>query len=153
MPDLAVAFEGAGFADVATVRSSGNVLFTSRPAARATLERRAEAGMRARLGKAFPVIVREVEALRALLASDPFAGFRLPARAKRVVTFLRSAPRTAPALPVARDGARILRLVGEEVVSAYLPGPHGPVFMQLIEQTFGKDVTTRTWDTVARVAR
>jgi len=39
------------------------------------------------------------------------------------------------------------------VLGAYLPTPKGPVFMTLIEKTFGKDVTTRTWDTVAKVAR
>jgi uncharacterized protein (DUF1697 family) len=153
MPDLAAAFEAAGFTDVRTVLSSGNVLFTSRPGARAALERRAEAAVAARLGRPFPAIVREVDALRELLASDPFAAFRLPRAAKRVVTFLRDAPRRAPALPVERDGARVLRLLGDAALSAYVPGPRGPVFMQLIEATFGTDVTTRTWDTVAKVAR
>jgi hypothetical protein len=42
---------------------------------------------------------------------------------------------------------------GGEVFTAYVPSPKGPVFMTLIEQTFGKEVTTRTWDTVAKVAR
>ena len=40
-----------------------------------------------------------------------------------------------------------------EVFSAYLPTPKGPVFMTLIQKTFGTDLTTRTWDTVAKVAR
>jgi hypothetical protein len=42
---------------------------------------------------------------------------------------------------------------GAEIFSAYLPTPKGPVFMTLIEKTFGKEQTTRTWDTVAKVAR
>jgi hypothetical protein len=42
---------------------------------------------------------------------------------------------------------------GREVFSACLRNPKGPVFMALIEQTFGKAVTTRTWDTVAKVVR
>ena len=50
------------------------------------------------------------------------------------------------------DGARILAALGREVFSSYVPGPRGPVFMTLIEKTFGKDVTTRTWDTVKKVA-
>jgi hypothetical protein len=54
-------------------------------------------------------------------------------------------------LPIESDGARILCMRGAEVFSAYLPNPRGPVFMNLIERTFGKDVTTRTWDTVRRV--
>jgi hypothetical protein len=37
--------------------------------------------------------------------------------------------------------------------SAYVPNPKGAAFMTLIEKTFGKAVTTRTWDTIAKVAR
>jgi hypothetical protein len=32
-----------------------------------------------------------------------------------------------------------------------VPSPRGAVFMGLIERTFGKDVTTRTWDTIRKV--
>jgi uncharacterized protein (DUF1697 family) len=96
--------------------------------------------------------VRPVEALRAILARDPYRRFRLEKGAKRVVTFLRRTPRTRIALPVESDGARILCMEGNEVFSAYVPGPRGPVFMKLIEDTFGKDVTTRTWDTLKKVA-
>src|SRR3954469_17791617 len=73
--------------------------------------------------------------------------------AKRVVTFLREPRGNELALPIELDGARILSVQGTEVFSAYVPGPKGPVFMTLIEKTFGKDVTTRTWDTVRKVAK
>ena len=49
-------------------------------------------------------------------------------------------------------GARILGINGREIFTAYVPSPRGPVFMALIEKTFGKDVTTRTWDTVKKCA-
>jgi uncharacterized protein (DUF1697 family) len=151
MPDLARAFEAAGFRDVRTVLSSGNVVFTAAPGATPALERKAEAAMEQHLATPFPAIVRPVAALRALLASDPYDGLRVPAQAMRVVTFLRGRPRAVPDLPIELDGARILRMRGGEVFSAYVPGPRGPVFMTLIERTFGKDVTTRTWDTVRKV--
>jgi len=41
---------------------------------------------------------------------------------------------------------------GGEIFSAYVPSPRGPVFMTLIDNTFGKTVTTRTWDTVRKCA-
>lgn len=153
MPELARAFEAAGFADVRTVLSSGNVVFGAQAATAAALERKAEAAMEQQLGRAFPTIVREVEALRRMLASDPYQGFRLDPGAKRIVTFLRRKPKAHPALPIELDGASILSMSGGEVFSAYVPSPRGPVFMALIERTFGKDVTTRTWDTVRKVAR
>jgi uncharacterized protein (DUF1697 family) len=150
MPELKRCFEAAGFTDVKTLLSSGNVVFSARATPEASLERKIEAALKKRLGNAFLTIVRSVDALRAILASDPYGP--LPADAKRVVTFLRDPPRAKPELPIELDGARILRVEGREAFSAYVPGLHGPVFMTLIEKTFGKDVTTRTWDTVKKAA-
>ena len=153
MPELTTAFEYAGFSDVRTVLSSGNVVFTAARAAEPSLERKAEAAMRKRLGHDFLTIVRSVDALRGMLAADPYERFRLAPGSKRVVTFLRDAPRSNIELPLELDGARILTVEGRAAFTVYLPNPKGPVFMTLIEKTFGKDVTTRTWDTVAKVAR
>ena len=153
MSDLKQAFEAAGFSDVRTILSSGNVVFSARAASEAALQRKAETAMEHRLGRSFLTIVRSVDALQELLRSDPYRPFRLGPKAKRIVTFLRQAPARRIALPVEQDGARILVVRGSEIFSAYLPTPKGPVFMTLIEKTFGKDQTTRTWDTVAKIAR
>jgi len=82
MPELKEAFEAAGFKDVKSILSSGNVVFTAPTSAAASLQRK-----------------------------------------------------------------------GMDAFSAYVRSPKGPVFMTLIERTFGKDVTTRTWETIAKVVR
>ena len=104
-------------------------------------------------GRVIPAIVRSVGALRALAATDPYRPFGPAPGAKRVVTFLRGRPNANVALPIERDGTRILCRKGGEVFTVYVRSPRGPVFMTLIERTFGKDVTTRTWETVLKVAR
>lgn len=76
MPELKKALESAGFTDVKTVLSSGNVVFTAPKTAEASLQQKVEAAFE-----------------------------------------------------------------------------KGAAFMVLIEKTLGRDVTTRTWDTVAKVAR
>jgi len=152
MPELKRCFEAAGFGEVKTLLSSGNVVFSARGSSAASLESKIEAAMKKHLGRTFLTIVRPVDALRAILAADPYGAFRLSRAAKRVVTFLRDKPPAKLDLPIELDGARILLLEGSEVFSAYVPGPRGPVFMTLIEKTFGQDVTTRTWDTVRKVA-
>ena len=152
MPELKACFEAAGFSDVRTVLSSGNVVFGARAGTPASLERKAEAALRERLGRAFLAIVRPLDRLEEILACDPYRGFRLAAGSKRVVTFLRRPLASKPALPIEADGARILGVDGGEVFSAYVPSPRGPVFMTLIEKTLGEEVTTRTWDTVRKVA-
>lgn len=152
MPELKAAFEAAGFDAVKTVLSSGNVVFDARKATEASLQKKCEAAIEAGLGRRFATIVRSVEHLDKLLAADPFAAFRLPKDAKRVVTFLREPPARAPKLPIEQEGASILALRGGEVLVAYRPIANTPVFMTLIEKTFGKDVTTRTWETVRKCA-
>ena len=153
MPELKRAFEEAGFGEVRTVLGSGNVVFSAREASDSALERKAEAAMQKHLGRTFLTIIRSVDELQELLASDPFAKYRLPPAAKRIVTFLRQAPARVPAALPAQDGARILHLRGREAFTTYVSTPKGPVFMSLIEKTFGQDVTTRTWHTVKKVAR
>jgi len=155
MPALREAFEKAGFTEVRTVISSGNVVFASRGTSESSMRKKAEAAMAAHMGRSFLTIVRRVDALRDLLASDPWKRFRLPALAKRNVTFLLRPPGAKLKLPVAIDGAAILALEGREVFSYYVPDRMGvgPDFMQLIEKTLGRDVTTRTWETVMKLAR
>jgi uncharacterized protein (DUF1697 family) len=152
MQELKRCFEAAGFTDVKTVLASGNVVFNARTASEATLERKAEAAMAKCLGKPFYTIVRSTDALGAMLKADPFSRFHLPGSAKRVVTFVRKPQPAKLKLPIELHGARILAMKRGDIFTAYVPSPRGPVFMTLIDKTFGKTVTTRTWETVRKCA-
>lgn len=152
MPQLKRAFEGAGFTEVRTVLASGNVVFDASSRSEEASVRRAEDAMTKHLGRTFFTIVRPASGLRGLLEADPFAEFRLPPDAKRVVTFLRQPHGGRLSLPIETDGVRILGISGREVFTAYVPNPRGPVFMTLIEKMFGTEVTTRTWNTVMKCA-
>ncbi len=148
--ELKHAFEGAGLTDVKTVLSSGNVVFNARAKSETALVRQAEAAMAKHLGRTFYTIVRPARVLQDLIEADPYAMFHLSANAKRVVTFLREPSKAKLSLPLVSDGVRILATNGREIFIAYAPNPRGPVFMTLIEKTFGVNVTTRTWDTVRK---
>ena len=153
MSELREAFEVAGFSDVKTVLASGNVVFSSTGTSISALQKKCEAAMMSHIGSSFATIVRSIRSLEEIIADDPYARFRLAPGSKRIVTFLATPPVKPPKLPVEQDGARILTIVGGEVFSAYTATPKGPVFMTLIEKTFGKSVTTRTWDTVQKIVR
>lgn len=152
MPDLKRCFEQAGFTNVQTVLSSGNVVFEARASSEAALERRAEAAMQRGLGRTFYPIVRRTDDLRALLKTNPFAAFALSPEAKRIVSFLREPRAPKLALPFESDGAQVASMIGREVFTFYVPGKEPGGFMRLIEKAFGKEVTTRTWETVRKVA-
>jgi len=153
MPALKHSFEAAGFTEVRTLLSSGNVVFSTRSSSPAALERRAEKAMQTELGHSFGTFVRPAQYLQDLIDSDPFAEFSLPPSAKRVVTFLRHPVAPGLKLPIEREGASIVKASATEVFSAYVPSQKGPVFMSLLERTFGGDITTRTLDTVIKCAQ
>jgi uncharacterized protein (DUF1697 family) len=152
MAELRHCFEAAGFMDVKTVLSSGNVAFCAKPAIVPLLEKKVEAAMAKHLDRTFPTIVRPSAFLQSLIESDPFAVYELPADAKRIVTFLRQPYQGQVKLPVERGQASILKLEHTEVYSAYVPDEKGPLFMALLERTFGTGITTRTLDTVRKCA-
>jgi uncharacterized protein (DUF1697 family) len=153
MPVLQAALEEDGFTEVRTLLSSGNVVFSGRRMSDSTIEKKVVATIEKNVGKTFGVIIRSIAELQALIDAEPYRAYRLPAGSKRVVTFLRSEPEKKLKLPPELYGARIWTVRGREALSSYVHNDKGPVFMALIEKTFGKDVTTRTWDTVSKVAK
>src|SRR3954468_21329263 len=76
MPELAKAFEAAGFGNVKTLLSSGNVAFDAPRSRPDALERKAEAAMKKALGREFYTIVRPQQELAALLGKDPYKPFK-----------------------------------------------------------------------------
>jgi uncharacterized protein (DUF1697 family) len=152
MPALKACFEAAGFSNVRTLLSSGNVAFDSPASPLPALERRAEAAMQSALGRSFVTIVRPQAALQALVASEPFDTFALSPSAKPLVAFLRTPMALTLDLPMHRHDASILDFNGSEALCAYVPGPNASGFMGLLERSFGKTITTRTLDTVRKCA-
>lgn len=153
MPVLKQSLEGIGMTDVVTLLSSGNVVFSCRKASVETLQKKCEEAVLATTGRHFMTIVRSLEDLQALVDSDPYSAHRVPAGAKRIVTFLREPPDPPKKLPIEKDRSEILALRDREALGIYVPTPKGPVFMTLLEKTFGKDITTRTWDTVVKITK
>ena len=153
MPELKKALEAAGFTDVKTVIASGNAVFSTRKAPEKAIAKKAEAAMMKVMGRSFTTFVRSIDDLQALLDRDYFATEKLPPNAKRNVTFILEPPATKPKLPVEMKGGRICALERDVAYLYYIPGVADPSFMTAIEKTFGKNVTTRTWDTVGRIVK
>jgi len=70
--ELRKLFEGLGFDDVATFRTSGNVAFSSKRESTAKLTGRIEAGLAEALGYEVPIFLRTEKEMRALAEHRPF---------------------------------------------------------------------------------
>lgn len=82
--ELKSVVEELGFGDVKTLIGSGNVLFDARPGK--TLKQKLELGLQEAFGFKIGVVLRSLDELKAMVASDPFGGVTESEAAKLHVT-------------------------------------------------------------------
>lgn len=155
-PELQAEFEQLGFAEIATFRASGNVVFAvARREARAKLTARIEAGLLDGLGYDVPVYLRSAAEVSAIAAAEPFPAKDLAAsKGKLQVTMLRREPtaaarRQALALSDERDR---LAIAGSELF--WLPSggvSETELDLKAIEAALGPG-TQRTMGTIEQIA-
>ncbi|HEX6196635.1 MAG TPA: DUF1697 domain-containing protein [Jiangellaceae bacterium] len=149
-------FERLGFDDVASVISSGNLVFRSDDTDVPTLETSIEEALRTDLGINSTTLLRSADELEAMIAADPFGDLEHGRASYLTATFRKDRgampepPEFAPgsgARIVGTDDARSAIYIVTDTTSTSTPD-----VMALLEKTFGKAITTRTWKTVQRIA-
>ncbi|MGA9141472.1 MAG: DUF1697 domain-containing protein [Methanocella sp.] len=156
MAELRTAFQSLGFRNVKTVLASGNVLFEAPEENTTVLSLQISRGLAQALMRDITVIVQPVDALLALVARQPFTGIDIAAGARPIVTFIADGLKDPDVgdLPV-QEGFRILSVSGGTICSVSYDryGVDTSAAMGLIEKTFGRQITTRSWDTILRLLK
>ncbi len=152
--ELVAAFAELGFVGVKTLIASGNVLFSARPAK--TLAAQIEAGLEAHFGFAIAVVLRTQVAMRALVASAPFAGVALTDSARpHGVLFAGGVPTGVPMVGVPGD-YDVVRVDAREIFLVAWRQPQGGIGKQVTKFLDGlnrKSVSTaRAWTTLCKAA-
>lgn len=152
--ELRAVFETAGFGDVATFRTSGNVVFSVGSRGSAKLTEQIEAVLAEALGFEVPTFVRDAGQLRAVAEHRPFPADAVEAsRGKLQVALLRSKPtakdRDAVLALAAKDDKLALR--GTELY--WLPSggtQQSSLDMKTIDRLLGP-MTMRTHGTISQL--
>ncbi len=156
MVDLKKAFEELGFTNVKTLMNSGNVLFSCNETDVSILEKSISQQLEKIFGWAISVIVRPQTEIKQLVEDNPFANIKVTPETRLYVTFLSKTPDTSLRIPYEspEKDLRILRISNHEICSVLiLSQKRGTVdLMSFIEKEFGKNVTTRNWNTVKKLA-
>jgi uncharacterized protein (DUF1697 family) len=151
MAELKAAFEAAGYSNVATYVASGNVIFDSGSADSSALTAEVETKLERALGYHVYVIVRGADEIRWLVATNPFNGLERTDQIRLNVTFLDgggAAPAGSPEVP----GFRILGVSDRTVFSVLDLREIGTRdVMTVLEKTYGKRITTRTWKVIQEI--
>jgi len=146
--------EALGGTDVTTVISSGNVVFDSPQRSVPRLEARLEAAWPERLGFRSTTIVRSARQVRDLVAGDPFGERADEPGARLNVTFLKRPPAAGllEASPPPPDLGEVVAVTDGAVLTVMDETAGTPDLMRWLERTFGREISTRTWKTVHRIA-
>lgn len=156
MAELREMFEALGFERVRTLLATGNVIFSAPATEPAALRQTIESALQAALGYEVSVTLRTLDAIRAMVAGEPFNGIDVTPDTRLYVTFLNADPASDLEIPYAsQDGNfRILRVADRAIYSVLtLSSSTRTVdLMGVLEKEFGKDITTRNWNTVTKIA-
>ena len=147
MSELRALVEGAGYAKVATLLASGNLILDAKEKV-AKLEARLEALILEGLELKTDVFVRTGDELEAVIAANPFKAFAKTQSTFLVVNFMR-----APATKAELEAMQKTSLTGEEIVQGegclYIKFPNGQGPSKLKMPKLG---TARNWNTVTKLA-
>lgn len=155
MEDLRTLCGRLGYAEVKTLLNSGNLVFTHQKTGRRDLENTLGAAFKKKFGFESKIIIRtraEIDNLRKL---DPFKEIKAGEDIQLYVTFLRDEAEGGLKLPYSTPGKemQILKNTGSEVFSVILRGgTETTKFMAFLEKAYGKDITTRNWNTILKIA-
>ncbi len=155
MTKLKSAFDKMGFTESQTILATGNIVFYSSNENIVELTTQIENDLEKLFGFPVEVILRTGAHMKKLLTSDPFKGIKITPDTRLYVTYL-SLPH-ASVLPIPYTSPEkeytIFKVTDTEVFSTLVLGPDTRTVevMAIIEKEFGKEVTTRNWNTVLRV--
>ena len=157
MSDLKAVFEFLGFKRVVPVLASGNIVFETSKCDLAVLRNQIQDKLAEKFGLATMAIIRDGAQILELIKLNPFKGIPITANAKLHVTFLADLARRFPKLPskVSSPEFQIVRCTKGAVCSVVEPSPTAgtPELMKLLESELGKQITTRTWNTIQNIGR
>lgn len=157
MVDVKAIFETLGFKNVQTVLASGNIVFDADESSVMEIAGMIAAALEKKYKRPIAVIVRVIDNLRAFADAKPFKNIDVTSATRLYVTFLSEKPKNALKIPYVspEKDFTILSATQTEIVSVLtVTEKRGTTdAMNIIEKEFGKNVTTRNWNTIEKILK
>lgn len=154
MAELRKEMENLGFSNVVTLLNTGNIIFEAQETA--DFEAKIEAHLQKVFGFPIPVLLRSFEEISAVAESNPFKGVEVTESIRLYVSFLKNEPKNKLSLPYhSKDESfRIIEIRGKTIFSV-LDLSKGKTVkgMDDLEKNFGKEITTRNWNTIIKLTQ
>jgi uncharacterized protein (DUF1697 family) len=155
MAELSKEMTKLGFEKVKTILNSGNVIFHTSLYQEDELEGIITHHLEKLFGFPIPVLIRRPEVMLDLVSNNPFQNTDITKDTRLYLSFLKEKPAIALPLPwTSNDGSYRIIEVREKTVCSVLDlsATQTPKGMDALELLFGKNLTTRNWNTIHRIA-
>lgn len=155
MAELKKMFAGMGFENVQTLLNSGNVVFDGKKEKELVLIQKIGKQLESTFGFTVNVMLRSAEEIQQLLALAPFKNTEVDKNTRLYVTFLTEKPSSVLELPYSspENDFSILQKTDREIFSVLnIKTARSVDAMAFLEKEFGKNVTTRNWNTLVKIA-
>ncbi|MFN3195233.1 MAG: DUF1697 domain-containing protein [Chlorobiota bacterium] len=156
MSDLKNELLDMGYTNVQTLLNSGNVILESNEKGKDLIESEISKRLEDEFGFPVPTIVRTEEEIKSLHESDPFANIELTKDIRQYVSFQKVVNKSDLVIPWQSDDSSFQILSDEDgiIVSVLDLSKTGtPNAMKIVEEKYGKNITTRNWKTISRIIK
>lgn len=143
-----------GCDNVRTLLNSGNFVFEAKKTNIQDLEHRIEGFLSESFGFPIPVILRNRNEISDLVDENPFVTINVHKNIRLYVSFLKNTPEIELSTPYFSDDKtyKIISIQNKTILSVLdLRITNTPKGMDDLEKLFGKNITTRNWNTVKKV--
>ena len=155
MAELRKEFTKLGFTNVITLLNSGNVIFESKPGSEESFEQSIAVHLEKVFGFYIPVLIRNANDIIELTDSEPFKNIELTKDIRLYISFMKEKTNVDISIPWSTEdnSFQILEIRNRTIISVVnLTNTQTTKAMEILEKFFGKDITTRNWNTVMRIS-
>lgn len=154
MAELRLALEQLGFEQVITLLNSGNIIFDAPSSDPNELEAVISEKLASTFGFPVPTIIRKANMIQHLFDDAPFQDIEIHKDIRLYVSFLMGDNQSDLELPWTSSDSSfsILSERNKTIISVLdLSVTKTPKAMEIMEKSYGKDITTRNWKTIERI--
>lgn len=154
MKDLSLLMSQMCFLNIITLLNSGNVIFESDQKDIKMIENQLEEQFQLKFGFSIPTIVQSAENLIQLYQAEPFKQLVIDKNTRFYISFVKDNPKIPIELPwSSQDNSFHILTYKNQIVSSVLDVSklNSPKGMEILEKLFGKNITTRNFNTIEKL--
>jgi len=156
MADLKIELQKLGSKNVVTILNSGNIIFEHTNKDAINLEQTISTHLKKAYNFPIPTIIRSAETIQQLLHKNPFKTIEINKDIRLYISFLKEDKEANIQLPWSSNDLsyKILNKENKNILSVLnLSLSKTTKAMAVLEKYYGKNITTRNWNTILRIEK